>query len=124
MSSQEANRAKPERSRSVIMAFTTEDATETLYECPANCRARMNLLYFVNANGTTTTVDVTWYRAADTTSYYILGGKNVGAGEFVKFDNAYIVLEAGDKIEFTPSSNATPQLDAFCTVEETFIPVG
>lgn len=118
-----ANRAKAERSRSVIKSFETENTRETLYECPANCRSRMILLYFVNANGTTS-VDIEWYRASDNTHYFILGGKNMSSGEFIQFSDSYIVLEPGDKIEFTPKNNATPLIDAFCTVEETFIPVG
>lgn len=118
-----ANRPKSERARSVIKSFETENLRETLYTCPANCRSRMILLYLVNANGTTS-VDIEWYRASDDTHYFILGGKNLSSGEFIQFSDSYIVLEAGDKIEFTPKNNATPLIDAFCTVEETFIPVG
>lgn len=83
----------------------------------------MILFYVVNANGTTT-VDVEWYRASDNDRYFILGAKNFSASEFIQLSDAYIVLEAGDKIEVTPKSNATPLVDAFCTVEETFLPVG
>jgi hypothetical protein len=56
--------------------------------------------------------------------YFILGGKNLTLGEFIQFSDSYIVLEAGDKLEITPTSNDTPDIHAFCTVEETFIPVG
>lgn len=84
----------------------------------------MVLLFFVNANGTSTTVDVEWYRASDNAHYFILGSKSMNASEYLQFSDGYIVLEPGDKIEFTPKSNNTPLIDAFCTVEETFIPVG
>lgn len=117
------NLQKSERSRSYIKAFRTQDLQETLYECPANCRARMVLLYLVNVSGTCSP-EIVWYRKAEDIQYYILGGKNFGVGEFVQFSDSYIVLEPGDKILVTPKDKADPLVDAFCTVEETFIPVG
>jgi len=64
-----------------------------------------------------------WYRAEDTTHYYILSGKNLSTGEFVQLSDGYIVLEPGDKLEITPSGS-DPVVDALCTVEEVFIPIG
>jgi len=113
---------KSYREKSVIAAFTTDGVRETLYECPLNCRARVPLVYMVNANGT---VDVTfeWYRASDTTHYYIISGKNLGTGDTIQLSDGYIVLEPEDKLEITVDGT-TPQVDALCTVEEIFIPVG
>lgn len=81
------------------------------------------LLFVANANGNTS-VKIEWYRASEALHYYILSGKNLGSGEFLQFSDSYIVLEPGDKLEITPSANATPNIHAFCTVEESFIPVG
>lgn len=110
------------KEKSVIAAFTSSGTRETLYECPANCRARVPLVYIVNVNGTVS-VTFEWYRAADTTHYFILSGKNLSTGEFIQLSDGYIVLEPGDKLEVTPTGT-TPQVDAVCTVEEIFIPVG
>lgn len=120
--------AKNSRTKSEIIAITTDDVATTLYTCPANSKAHMNLLFFTNASSNASDVNVQWYRAADSTSYFIIGGKNLGQGEFVQFDGgAFIVLEAGDYITLETTDTAgsgVPQLDAFCTVEEFFVPVG
>lgn len=114
---------KPARTVSAAVSCETENQQETLYTCPANCRAEVTMLYVVNANGNTT-VSVSWYRAAETTSYSILGGKNMTVGEYILLTGATLVLEPGDQLRATPSSNASPNIDVLCTVTETFIPVG
>lgn len=110
------------REKSVIIACTTDAQRETLYECPANCRARVPLVFITNVNGTVS-IAFEWYRAEDTTHYYIISGKNLSTGEFIQLSDSYLVLEPGDKLEVTPTGS-TPQVDALCTVEEIFIPVG
>lgn len=110
------------REKSVIIACTTSAQRETLYECPPNCRARVPLVFITNVNGTVS-IAFEWYRAAETTYYYIIGGKNLSTGEFIQLSDGYIVLEPGDKLEVTPTGS-TPQVDVLCTVEEIFIPVG
>lgn len=112
------------KEKSVIAAFTSSGTRETLYECPSNCRARVPLVFIVNAKGSgNVNVTFEWYRAADTTHYYVLSERNLRTGEFIQLSDSYIVLEPGDKLEVTPTGN-TPQVDALCTVEEIFIPVG
>jgi hypothetical protein len=108
-----------ERVKSPLISCTVKDQRETLYTCPANCRTKVPLVYIVNANGNT---DVLFeiYKAAEDTYYYIIAGKNFAEGEFLQLSDAYIVLEAGDKLEVTPSGNTSPLIDALCTVEETF----
>jgi hypothetical protein len=115
--------AKLTRERSTLKSFTTKDLREALYTCPNNCRTKVPLLFVTNANGTTT-VTIEWYRASDGVHHFILSGKNLSLGEFIQFSDSYIVLEPGDKLEITPSGHATPNISAFCTVEETFVPVG
>lgn len=120
--------AKNSRTKSEIIACTTDDVVVTLYTCPANAKAHMNLLFVTNAAAAATDIDIQWYRASKSTSYFIIGGKNLDTGEFLQFDGgAFIVLEAGDYITIEPSNTAggaTPIIDAFCTVEEFFNPVG
>ena len=118
---------KNSRTKSEIIACTTDDQADTLYTCPANAKAHMSLLFITNASASDSDIEVKWYRAADTTSYFILGSKNLGTGEFLQFADAFIVLEAGDYITIEPSNTsggASPVIDAFCTVEEFFNPVG
>ena len=118
--------ARDSRTRSEIVAVSTDDSPVTIYTCPANCKAHMNLLFFTNASANASDVNVQWYRASKTTSYFIIGGKNLAQGEFVQFDGgAFIVLEPGDYITIETTNTAgsgTPDMDAFCTVEEFFLP--
>lgn len=117
------NPGKPARRQSFGVSCETEDQTEVLYTCPANCRAEVEMLFVVNANGNTT-VSGTWYDASQDTSFNLIGGKNMTAGEYILLTGAVLVLEPGDEIDITPTANASPDIDAMCTVIETFIPVG
>ena len=120
--------AKNSRTKSEIIAISTDDVPVTLYTCPANSKSHMNLLFITNASSNASDINVQWYRASKATSYFIIGGKNLTQGEFIQFNGeAFIVLEAGDyvTIETTNTAGAgVPDTDAFCTVEEFFNPVG
>lgn len=110
------------RARTPIVNITTSAVRSVLYTCPLNCRAKIPLVYIVNANGT---VSVTFevYKAAADTHFFILAGKNLALGEVVQLSDSYIVLEPGDKLEVT-CTGGTVDVDALCTAEEIFIPVG
>lgn len=110
------------RARTPIIKCTVADTRTTFYTCPPNCRARIPLVYIVNANGS---VSITFeiYKAATGTHFYIIAGKNFSAGEFLQLSDSYIVLEPGDKLEIT-CTGSTIDVDALCTAEEMFIPVG
>ena len=119
--------AKNSRTKSEIVAISTDDVPVTLYTCPANSKAHMSLLFITNASSNASDINVQWYRASLATSFFIIGGKNLTEGEFIKFDGAFIVLEAGDYVTVETTSTAgsgVPDTDAFCTVEEFFNPVG
>ena len=119
--------AKFSRTKSEIVAISTDDVPVTLYTCPANSKSHMSLLFITNASSNASDIDVQWYRASLATSFFIIGGTNLSQGEFIKIDNAFIVLEAGDYITVETTSTAgsgVPDTDAFCTVEEFFNPVG
>ena len=111
-----------ERDYTPIIACTVSGTVYTLYECPANCKARVPLVYIVNANGTVS-INFKIYKAANTTSYFIIGGKNLALGESIQLSESYIVLQPGDRLELT-CTGATVNVDALCTVQEVFKPVG
>lgn len=106
-----------ERAISHVVSCTTA-GTHTLYACPLNCRAKVILVFFTNANGNNT-VSLKWYRKQDNVSYYIVGGKNMTLGEFVQLSDSYIVLEPEDRLEIILGSAGN--IDALCTAEEMFI---
>jgi hypothetical protein len=117
------NSPKSTRPRTVNATGVVRDQEETLYTCPNNCRAHVNLLYITNTGGASTDIDVEWNRA-DGSHAHILGGKNISSSEFIQWSGAYIelVLQPGDKIQITPDTAA--HIDTVLTVTETFIPVG
>ena len=117
------NQGKPARTVSRGVVCDVEDEVLTLYICPSNCRAEVTMLFCVNANGTTTAL-AKWVRASDSAEFNLIGGKNLGAGDYLLLTGATLVLEPGDKIDCIATGNASPTLDYMCTVTETFIPVG
>lgn len=118
-----ANVIQNARARTVSAQGTVKDQEETLYTCPANCRAHMSLLYIHNGGGATTDVDIHWDRN-DSSRIYIIEGKNLSPSEFIQWSNAFIVIEPGEVICFTPKGNNSPQVDVFITVEEFFLVPG
>jgi hypothetical protein len=117
------NIAKNSRTRTVNKRGTVRDQEEVIYTCPTNCRAHMPLLYIHNGGGSSTDVEIHWYRA-DSTTAYIIEGKNMNSAEFLQWSGAFIVFEPGDELRFTPAGNSNPVVDVLVTVEEFFIPVG
>jgi hypothetical protein len=54
------------------------------------------------------TPKVYWYDVSTNTEYFIVGGKNLGAGDFIRLDGeAEVVLQAGDEIRVQNSSTNT-----------------
>lgn len=117
------SQGKPARTVSRGVICDTEDQVETLYTCPANCRAEIMMLLCVNANGNTTAL-AKWTRASDSAEFRLIGGKNLGLGDNILLTGATLVLEPGDTLTCVATGNASPELDYMCTVIETFIPVG
>lgn len=114
------SQGKSARKRSV-WGHNTGTTTETVYTCPANCVAELSYLHVHNTTGNTD-ITIEWYVAADSYTSHYLEGKNLGAGEVVTFADIELVLQAGDKIQVTPSTAA--HVDTILTVTETFKPVG
>lgn len=115
------HQGKPARKRSV-WGHNTGTTTEDVYTCPANCVAELTYLLVNNSGSSTNTVSVKWY---DTSSSYASGfveGKSLNAGDFLQFADIELVLDAGDKIQVTPTSAG--HIDTVLTVTETFIPIG
>lgn len=115
------NISKNTRVRTVNTSALVDEQVYTLYTCPANCRAMMSLLFLSNTGGTVS-VSVEWERA-DGSHAHILGGKNLGTGEFIQFSDGYIVFEAGDYMTVV-ADGTDPHVDFLATIEEIFLPVG
>lgn len=119
--------AKNSRTKSEIQDAEVDGTAVTLYTCPANSKAHMSFLYITNSGTAASDIKIDWYRASQDETHQIIKGKNLTVGSFVQWNSAFIVLEPGDIIKFTPSATGggvPPHIDCFCTVEEFFNPVG
>ena len=107
------------RIRSVGKNLTAGTAN-TVYTCPDNHTARVELLFVANTAGGNKTVSIQWHDYSETTSYYIVGGYVISAYGYLKLDGSYLALSAGDYLVITPEAGST--MDATVSVEEYFDP--
>ena len=114
---------KPTRTQSYNVHCTVLGTTYTLYTCPANCRAEVTMLMLNNVLGNIS-LTVLWDDVSTTNQVHIVGGKNMGAGEYILFTGATLVLDAGDSLTINIPGTGSCQLDGLCTVTETFKPIG
>ena len=112
---------RPARRKSV-WGHNTGTTTEDVYTCPANCIAEVTYIIVNNSGGSTNSVSVKWYDSSETYASGFVEGKSLNAGDFLEFNTIDIILEAGDKIQITPTSAG--HIDSIITVTETFVPVG
>jgi hypothetical protein len=103
-----------------VSAVTTKTTTtkETILTVPTKNTGLWQLMYIISLTGNDTP-KVYWYDVSTNTEYFIVGGKNLGAGDFVRLDGeAEVVMQAGDQIRVQNSSTNT--VTYIATVE--FIP--
>ena len=103
-----------------VSAVTTKTTTtkDTILTVPTKNTGLWQLMYIISLTGNDTP-KVYWYDVSTNTEYFIVGGKNLGAGEFIRLDGeAEVVLQAGDEIRVQNSSTNT--VTYIATVE--FIP--
>ena len=103
-----------------VSAVTTKTTStkDTILTVPTKNTGLWQLMYIISLTGNDTP-KVYWYDVSTNTEYFILGGKNLGAGDFIILDgNTEVVMQAGDQIRVQNSSTNTVTYVA--TVE--FIP--
>jgi hypothetical protein len=103
-----------------VSAVTTKTTTtkDTILTVPTKNTGLWQLMYIISLTGNDTP-KVYWYDVSTNTEYFIVGGKNLGAGDFIRLDGeAEVVLQAGDQIRVQNSSTNT--VTYIATVE--FIP--
>jgi len=115
------NQGKAARIKSVY-GHNSGTTYETVYTCPDNCVAEITFVHVVNGGGSTNSVELEWYVAADNYTSHFLKGKSLNASEYVTFSDIDLVLQAGDEIRVTPTSAG--HIDSILTVTETFLPIG
>jgi hypothetical protein len=85
--------------RPVSVGTTLTTATKTtVFTVPVGYYAKWTLAYAVNHSGNNKPVDIVWYDSSAATEYHVIDAYVLTPTQFIKFDNAYIVLEEGDEV--------------------------
>lgn len=93
--------------RRVTAAATLSSTTKTtLYTVPIKHRAAWSLMYIISLTSNDSP-SVFWYDSSKNTEYSIVGGKNLGAGDYILFNGAEVILEEGDEIRVQNSTTNT-----------------
>jgi hypothetical protein len=101
--------------RKVSVAKTKTDTnSETLYTIPTKNRGLWQLMYVASLTGTNSPSFI-WYDKSANVSYTIFAGKNLGAGDYLLFTDAEVVLEEGDEIRI--DQTGTSQVTFLFTIE-------
>lgn len=91
--------------RKISIANNLTNTTKvTAYTVPVKNSALWQLLYIVNTDGNNN-VNVWWYDSSANTEFYILGGKNMVSGDYIKFDGSDVVLQENDEIRYQLGSS-------------------
>jgi hypothetical protein len=99
----------------------TAGAANTIYTCPPNHTAKIELLFVANTTSGNKTVSIQWHDTSLNTQYYIVGGYTVSSYGYLKLDGSYLALSAGDYLVATPEAGST--MDATVSVEEYYDPL-
>ena len=113
--------SKFSRVKTTFGAFT--GTRGILYTCPPNCRSRIISLFAEAADGTNVTVTIEIFKSDVSTYFKVTNEAGLTKGQPTNYASVDIILESGDQYVVTAGGSA-PQVDAFVTVEETFIPTG
>ena len=107
------------KSRSVGKHITA-GVSNTVYTCPSNYTAHVELLFVSNLSSGNKTVLIKWHDAHNNVDYAIVGGYVISAYSYLKLDGSYLTLNAGDYLTVTSEAGST--MDCTVTVEEFYDP--
>lgn len=95
----------------------TNSTKVTLLTVPTKNTGLWTTMYVISTAGTETP-KVFWYDASTNTEYFVIGGKNLGVGDYILLADKEVVLQAGDEIRI--QNTGTNSVTYIATVE--FIP--
>ena len=102
-------------SRRVSAAATrTSNTKVTLLTVPTKNLGLWEMMYIISTAGTETP-KVYWYDKSADTEYFIVGGKNLGAGDYILLSDAVVVMSEGDEIRI--QNTGTSSVTYVATVE-------
>lgn len=103
-------------SRKVSAATTRTNSTKvTLFTVPTKNTGIWTVMYLISTAGNDSP-QVYWYDKHANTEYKVIGGKNLGAGDYILLDgNAAVVMQAGDEIRV--QNSGTSAVTYIATIE-------
>ena len=110
------------RPKNTSVALSSTDLT-TVYTCPPNFTAIIRDVFLTNVDGSAA-VDAT-LKYTDTSAsatFSLLSTKSIAADDFLRIEDAYIVLETGDILK--AQAGAANDLEVTIFVEEFHRPQG
>jgi|TARA_R100000995_G_scaffold79905_1_gene51288 hypothetical protein len=110
------------RPKNTSVALSSTDLT-TVYTCPPNFTAIVRDIFLTNVDGSAA-VDAT-LKYTDTSAsatFSLLSTKSIAADDFLRIEDAYIVLETGDILK--AQAGAANDLEVSVFVEEFHRPQG
>jgi hypothetical protein len=110
------------RPKNTSVALSSTDLT-TVYTCPPNFTAIIRDIFLTNVDGSSA-VDAT-LKYTDTSAsatFSLLSTKSIAADDFLRIEDAYIVLETGDILK--AQAGAANDLEVSIFVEEFHRPQG
>jgi len=101
------------RTVSAVATRTTTDK-HTLFTVPAKNTGLWNMMYIISLAGNETP-KVYWYDSNTSTEYFIVGGKNLGTGEYILLSQAQVAMQENDEIRV--QNTGTNDVTYIATVE-------
>jgi hypothetical protein len=101
------------RTVSAVATRTTTDK-HTLFTVPAKNTGLWNMMYIISLAGNETP-KVYWYDSHTSTEYFIVGGKNLGTGEYILLSQAQVAMQENDEIRV--QNTGTNDVTYIATIE-------
>lgn len=92
----------------------TNSTKYTLFTVPTKNTGLWSMMYIISTAGTETP-KVYWYDKSSNTEHFIVGGKNLGAGDYILLSTAEVALQEGDEIRV--QNTGTSAVTYLATIE-------
>jgi hypothetical protein len=101
--------------RTVSAVQTRTDTTKTLlYKVPPKNTGLWSMMYIISLTGNETP-KVYWYDADNAIEYFVAGGKNLVAGDYILLSDAHVALKENDEIRV--QNTGTNSVTYIATIE-------
>lgn len=103
-----------------VGANLTAEVEKTVYTCPNNFTAKVDLIFVTNNANSNKSITIKWHDHTTNESYNVAPAFVIAAFSFLKLSDAYLILNSKDELKFTSSSGA--DMSAIISIEEYFDP--